>query len=775
MSSSTAIRAGRAFVELFTEDGKFQAGLARAQARLKSFASSAGAMGASLAAAGGVITAPFAAAAGVFQQTGDALHKMAQRTGASVEALSQLKFAAGQSGSSLEAIERGLKKMSTVIDAARRGSDTASESLDRLGLTVADLAARRPEQQLELFADALARIKDPTLRATAAMQIFGEEGTQLLPLLAGGARGIQQLRQQADELGLTMSTSSANAAADFGDALGELQGQLQALTFAIGGAVASGLTDWIRDSQQALAQAIAWAKANGDTLVSVAALGAGLAGLGVGIKAVALAAGGLATGIGGVARGLALLRTAAMTTTAAMRGLGSWLAVQGLPSLIAWSSGLRDAVAGMSRMQLASFALKGALAGALAIGVWTTFAAAAQAEMQATQDAVETMTAQSLASLRRLRDETRAVLDQTQGNISGQSLEQLEERKARLQQERRGAVDMGMLASRQLTAELQTSWVWKFVQGRPDDRSALFQADVKHSSDTIAAIDAQLAEIDRAIAQQRAVLDGTGATRPQPAVAEQAPSGERDSAREPTEKSLDPALLQALAERTVFLQQAGEGLLARAAAGQSPQQTAELADRLGNDLQQLAEQLRQAGLLEAAEGIADRAKLFDDLAESLATVVDPARLRTAAEASQAERLQQIDAQARAGRFEVAAALADRASQSAQGAGDQLAARFFANQADTLRSRAEQTEDLNARLEQLPRTLARSAAQNRALELGSSEAVAAIAGVLSPEERHNRRMEELQGRNVAASERAARSADRTERHLRDAAVVTPGRV
>lgn len=65
----------------------------------------------------------------------------------------------------------------------------------------------------------MAHRDDPTRRASVAMQILGDSGLELLPLLSGGAAGLSEMRNEARELGATVSTSSAAMGAQFGDAV----------------------------------------------------------------------------------------------------------------------------------------------------------------------------------------------------------------------------------------------------------------------------------------------------------------------------------------------------------------------------------------------------------------------------------------------------------------------------------------------------------------------------------------------------------------------------
>lgn len=106
---------------------------------------------------------------------------MSARTGISVESLSELGYAAQQSGTHMETLEGGVRKLQKFLVAAAQGSDSALSVLRDLGLTLADLGRLTPDQQFERIADRIARIPDPALRAATAMELFGKTGTALLP------------------------------------------------------------------------------------------------------------------------------------------------------------------------------------------------------------------------------------------------------------------------------------------------------------------------------------------------------------------------------------------------------------------------------------------------------------------------------------------------------------------------------------------------------------------------------------------------------------------
>lgn len=154
-----------------------------------------------------------------FSNYADSFDKMSQRVGMSSETLSELSYAATLSGTSIERVEDSFKGLTQkIVEAVNKGGD-ADALFSSIGISAQDLAASNPEEQFYKVADAISNISDPTRRAAVAMQVFGESGRELLPLLSGGSAGLNEMRTEARELGATVSTSSAAMGAEFGDAM----------------------------------------------------------------------------------------------------------------------------------------------------------------------------------------------------------------------------------------------------------------------------------------------------------------------------------------------------------------------------------------------------------------------------------------------------------------------------------------------------------------------------------------------------------------------------
>lgn len=319
MGLSQGIRAGAAYVELYTKDSRLVKGLQAAEKKLQAFGVGITSIGTKLAGLGAGVVTPLLGAAKVFADMGSDLADMSQRAGVSVEALSELGFAAEQSGADIETLEGGLRKMQKQVVEAASGSESAREALGKLGLTVDDMAKLSPDQQFKLIGDRLSQIQNPTLKAALAMEVFGKSGTKLLPMFANGARGIEELQEQARDLGLTMSTEDAQAAEAFGDTLDVLWKVLKKTVFTIGSALAPLLTEVAEGFTHVVVTVSNWIKENKDLVVMVFK-----------IAAAAIAAGGalivLGTAISGVGAALGAIATVATGIGAAIATLGSIIA-----------------------------------------------------------------------------------------------------------------------------------------------------------------------------------------------------------------------------------------------------------------------------------------------------------------------------------------------------------------------------------------------------------------------------------------------------------------
>ena len=122
------------------------------------------AIGIGMVAAGGAILAAGALSIKTFAEMGDEVQKMALKTGFSTEALSELRHAAEISGTSIQGIEKGVKRMASTLLDAEMGLATSVDALKELNLTVDDFKGLSPEEAFIKFMEAIADVEDPLNR-----------------------------------------------------------------------------------------------------------------------------------------------------------------------------------------------------------------------------------------------------------------------------------------------------------------------------------------------------------------------------------------------------------------------------------------------------------------------------------------------------------------------------------------------------------------------------------------------------------------------------------
>lgn len=285
---------GEIAVNIVAKTGQFTKGMNAVRKQLNTTASALGKFGAA-------VTGGFAVAVKSFVSLGDQINDMATRTGFAVETLSALDFAAGQSGTSLAALETGIKGMAKAMLTAQQGSTTMIDNFQQLGLTVQQLQAMSPDQQFLTLADRLSKIEDPTQKAALAMKVFGRSGADLIPLLQGGEKGVIALTEKAKELGVVWSKTDVAAAAALDDAINALWTQLKTVFKEIAVAVSGPLLQFAEGLQHVTARTIAWLKESQGVTAWLAKVGVAAAALSIPIKGLAVAIGFLTNAVKGLA------------------------------------------------------------------------------------------------------------------------------------------------------------------------------------------------------------------------------------------------------------------------------------------------------------------------------------------------------------------------------------------------------------------------------------------------------------------------------------------
>jgi TP901 family phage tail tape measure protein len=229
-------------------------------------------VGGTMLAVGGTITATAALSVKGFASMAHEVELMAQKTGFSAKTLSELKYAADLTGTSIQGLEVGVKRMASVMTDASNGNTTAIASLKNLGLSYQDLQGLKPEDQFKKILVAISEIPDPMKRSAAAVDILGRSGTDLLPILIDGEEGFNKMAYAADKAGVVLNETSMKIGADAQEAFEKLEKSVEGVKNKLALALLPALTPII-DSVTKLVQGITiWVNKNPElaaTLIKV--------------------------------------------------------------------------------------------------------------------------------------------------------------------------------------------------------------------------------------------------------------------------------------------------------------------------------------------------------------------------------------------------------------------------------------------------------------------------------------------------------------------------
>jgi len=352
------IEAGRAFVRVSMKS-TVAGDLKKLGAKIRTWGAGLSKAGMGIAGLGLGVTGAMTAMSKSFASAGDTVDKMSSRLGTSAEFISRIGHAAAIGGTDLNTMEAGIRRLQRTALDAERGLSTATDAFAMLGVSTKDASGDlKPTEQLFLdTASALADVENASEKAALAQMVFGRAGTQLLPMLANGKEGLQEVMAEADKLGITLSKEDATSAAELTDAMYRLQETLKGVATRIGAAVAPMLTDMAAKVTSVVSRVIAFAKTNKAMIATAFKIAAAVAAAGAAIMAVGATVAGLGfvfTGIGAAVSAVAaafgvLLSPIGLVVAAIVGGVAAW---------VRFTDAGKETVAGLSQMftEIADFA-----------------------------------------------------------------------------------------------------------------------------------------------------------------------------------------------------------------------------------------------------------------------------------------------------------------------------------------------------------------------------------------------------------------------------------
>jgi len=197
-------------------------------------------------------------------ETADQMGKAAQKIGMSTEAISQLKYAAELADVPFEALQKGLEKLSRAAYDATTIGGALSKSFEQMGIATTDSSGHLKDSSVLMseIADKFSHMEDGSAKTALAMKLFGKAGAEMIPLLNEGSAGLKEMADEADRLGVTISSNTAAEAERFNDNLKRLHAAATGMTNQITAALLPSLNE--------VAAVFVSAGKDGETLAEVA-------------------------------------------------------------------------------------------------------------------------------------------------------------------------------------------------------------------------------------------------------------------------------------------------------------------------------------------------------------------------------------------------------------------------------------------------------------------------------------------------------------------------
>ena len=236
---------GSIVVDLRMMTGAFESDSKKAEKRLQQLNKEARQLGAAMGAAiaGGAAIATAAIKSAIDSM--DELSKAAMRANMPTEEFSQLAYAGSLADVSVQDLTSSMGRLAKAQADALKESSAQGRMFDALGISVknADGQLRSTTDVFSDFADRFQEMKGSPEIVAAGMNIFGRSFQNLIPLMANGSQGLKDAADEADRLGITLSTKAGVEAEAFNDNLTRLQSAVTGLWRAVAADLLPDLVD----------------------------------------------------------------------------------------------------------------------------------------------------------------------------------------------------------------------------------------------------------------------------------------------------------------------------------------------------------------------------------------------------------------------------------------------------------------------------------------------------------------------------------------------------
>lgn len=176
------------------------------------------------------------------------LQVTAAAAGDTVEEVQRLQYAAQKSGLSAEELGRGMQILTRHLYDAKNGSAEAVKALSLAGFSGSQInGIKNGTDAILALSTVIQRTADPQKRLAVAVELFGRNGRRAVEFLSKGPDAIKRTAQEADKLGIVLSTKQVAALADLERAFMRLFGLLKSFGAYLASTFGPALTFLIDD------------------------------------------------------------------------------------------------------------------------------------------------------------------------------------------------------------------------------------------------------------------------------------------------------------------------------------------------------------------------------------------------------------------------------------------------------------------------------------------------------------------------------------------------
>lgn len=176
---------------------------------------------------------------------GDRIAKDARMIGVTAEQFQVMEFAAKRSGTSVTAVNNGMKKLGRVMVDARNGSRQIKDTFNALGIELmkSNGTLRDTFDVFLDLADKSAILGESAERTGVQMLLLGRSGTELSNMLSQGRDGVLDLEADLKRLGAIMGGDALDNSELFVDRMADLEHAFRGVKIRIGAELMPMVTD----------------------------------------------------------------------------------------------------------------------------------------------------------------------------------------------------------------------------------------------------------------------------------------------------------------------------------------------------------------------------------------------------------------------------------------------------------------------------------------------------------------------------------------------------